>query len=125
MKALSRDPSPSEQKNDGGGSNSSPNNSKSLINKSNISKNLQKFEKEDPSRLKKNQEKISRGGSEEDDEGDAYLDEDEEWEWEYDEPENENKEDEISDEAVAGSDHITDEEDIIQVRYQFDFPQTQ
>ena len=38
---------------------------------------------------------------------------------------NKNKEDEISDEAVAGSDHNTDEEDIIQVRYQFDFPQTQ
>ena len=125
MKALSRDPSPSEQKNDGGGSNDSPNNSKSLMNKSNISKNLQKFEKEDPSRLKKNQGKVSRGGSEEDDEGDAYLDEDEEWEWEYEEPEKENKEDEVSDTAVAGSDHNTDEEDLTQVRYQFDFPQTQ
>ena len=88
-------------------------------------KNLQKFEKEDPSRLKMNQGKVSRGGSEEDDEGDAYLDEDEEWEWEYDEPAKENKEDVISDEAVAGSDHNTDEEDLTQVRYQFDFLQTQ
>ena len=46
---------------------------------------------------------ISRGGSEEDDEGDAYLDDDEDWEWEYEEPEKDVKENEDTDEAVAGS----------------------
>ena len=107
MRALSKDRSPTlgpnnKSDNNGTGSSSSKHNLPTTL-KSDVAKNLQKFQLAESSKTNKNEGKISRGGSEEDDEGDAYLDDDEDWEWEYEEPEKDEKENEDSDEAVAGS----------------------
>ena len=103
MRALSKDRSPKDKnENNGSGSKSSTPKLPTHL-KSDVAKNMQKFQLADSSKTNKNEGKVSRGGSEEDDEGDAYLDDDEDWEWEYEEPEKNVEESENSDEAVAGS----------------------
>ena len=118
MKALSKDQSPNKSENNGTGSSSGKTTLPTTL-KSGVAKNMEKFQLLDSSKANKNEGKFSRGGSEEDDEGDAYLDDDEDWEWEYEEPEKNAKENENSDDAVAGSEpEFVDEveEEIVKVR---------
>ena len=113
MRALSKEPSPANgrnSRNDSGGASSSPSRKAniSILKTNTMTKNLEKFQSSASSKLNKNEGKVSRGGSEEDDEGDAYLDDDEEWEWEYEETQKVQKESENSDVAVDGSESETD-----------------
>ena len=88
VRELSKEASPTrsgEDKCDSGeGRGSSPSN-KMKIEINTLSKNLEKFQSLDSSKTKNLERKLSLGGSEEDDEGDAYLEDGEDWEWDYDE----------------------------------------